>query len=250
MNFIIWLVIGGIIGWLASMVMKTDAQQGVVLNVVVGIVGAMLGGWLISPLVGVPTINQDAFSLRRCSCRSSARSSCWPSSTCSAAAAHVDPEVSRSPAAHLLPLRRTLMANDSINRPTTGTTANRDPLTGTPGHTRSAPRRVRSPAASPPARRSARSPARSAPRSARRSAPSSAVSPARESPSRSTRPAKTRIGARTSARVRTRAARPTTTTARPTATASTRTRSTPAASSRTSNPTSAATGTTSRASRP
>ena len=63
MNFIIWLVIGGIIGWVASMIMKTDAQQGVILNVVVGIVGAMLGGWLISPLVGVPTINQDAFSI-------------------------------------------------------------------------------------------------------------------------------------------------------------------------------------------
>ena len=63
MNFIIWLVIGGIIGWLASMVMRTDAQQGVVLNVVVGIVGALLGGWLISPLVGVPTINQNALSV-------------------------------------------------------------------------------------------------------------------------------------------------------------------------------------------
>ena len=63
MNFIIWLVIGGLIGWLASMIMRTDAQQGVVLNVVVGIIGALLGGWLISPLVGVPTINQDAFSL-------------------------------------------------------------------------------------------------------------------------------------------------------------------------------------------
>jgi uncharacterized membrane protein YeaQ/YmgE (transglycosylase-associated protein family) len=63
MNFIIWLVIGGVIGWLASMVMRTDAQQGVILNVVVGIVGALLGGWLISPLVGVPTINQDAFSI-------------------------------------------------------------------------------------------------------------------------------------------------------------------------------------------
>jgi uncharacterized membrane protein YeaQ/YmgE (transglycosylase-associated protein family) len=63
MNFIIWLVIGGIIGWLASMVMRTDAQQGVILNVVVGIVGALLGGWLISPFVGVLTINQDAFSL-------------------------------------------------------------------------------------------------------------------------------------------------------------------------------------------
>ena len=63
MNFIIWLVVGGLIGWVASMIMKTDAQQGVILNVVVGIVGAFLGGWLISPLVGVATINQDAFSI-------------------------------------------------------------------------------------------------------------------------------------------------------------------------------------------
>ena len=63
MNFIIWLVVGGIIGWLASIMMKTNAQQGIVLNVVVGIVGAMLGGWFISPLVGVGTINQDNFSL-------------------------------------------------------------------------------------------------------------------------------------------------------------------------------------------
>lgn len=63
MNFIIWLVVGGIIGWLASMLMKTDGQQGIILNVVVGIVGAMLGGWLISPLVGVGTINQNSFSM-------------------------------------------------------------------------------------------------------------------------------------------------------------------------------------------
>ena len=63
MNFIIWLVVGGVIGWLASMVMKTNGQQGIILNVVVGIVGAMLGGWLISPLIGVGTINQDNFSL-------------------------------------------------------------------------------------------------------------------------------------------------------------------------------------------
>lgn len=63
MNLIIWLVVGGLIGWVASMIMRTDGQQGVILNVIVGIVGAMLGGWLISPLVGVPTINQDAFSI-------------------------------------------------------------------------------------------------------------------------------------------------------------------------------------------
>jgi uncharacterized membrane protein YeaQ/YmgE (transglycosylase-associated protein family) len=63
MNFIIWIVIGGIIGWLASLVMKTDAQQGLFLNVVVGIVGALLGGWLLSPLFGTGTINADDFSV-------------------------------------------------------------------------------------------------------------------------------------------------------------------------------------------
>jgi len=63
MNFIIWLIVGGLIGWLASLLMKTDGQQGIILNVVVGIVGAMLAGWFISPLVGVGTINQDNFSL-------------------------------------------------------------------------------------------------------------------------------------------------------------------------------------------
>src|SRR6185369_14908371 len=63
MNFIIWLVVGGLIGWIASMIMKTDAQQGVILNVVVGIIGAMLGGWLLAPLFGTGTINQNDFSL-------------------------------------------------------------------------------------------------------------------------------------------------------------------------------------------
>lgn len=62
-NFIVWLIIGGVIGWLASLVMRTDAAQGIVLNVIVGIVGAMLGGWLISPLLGAPTINQGDFSV-------------------------------------------------------------------------------------------------------------------------------------------------------------------------------------------
>jgi uncharacterized membrane protein YeaQ/YmgE (transglycosylase-associated protein family) len=62
-NLIVWLIVGGLVGWVASMLMRTDGQQGLFLNVVVGIVGAALGGWLISPLVGVPTINQGAFSL-------------------------------------------------------------------------------------------------------------------------------------------------------------------------------------------
>lgn len=63
MNFIGWLIVGGLIGWLASILMKTNDQQGMFLNVVVGIVGAMVAGWFISPLVGVATINQNSFSL-------------------------------------------------------------------------------------------------------------------------------------------------------------------------------------------
>lgn len=63
MNLIIWLVVGGVIGWIASLIMKTDAQQGLLLNIVVGIVGALIGGWLLSPLVGAGTLNQGDFSV-------------------------------------------------------------------------------------------------------------------------------------------------------------------------------------------
>lgn len=63
MNIIIWLIVGGVIGWLASILMKTNDQQGVILNVGVGIVGAMIAGWFVSPLVGIGTINQANFSL-------------------------------------------------------------------------------------------------------------------------------------------------------------------------------------------
>lgn len=63
MNFILWLIVGGIIGWIASMIMRTDAQQGIFLNIIVGIIGALLAGWLITPLIGGATINQGNFSL-------------------------------------------------------------------------------------------------------------------------------------------------------------------------------------------
>ena len=63
MNLIVWLVVGGVVGWLASLVMRTDAQQGLLLNVIVGIVGAFLGGLLIGPLVGSSSINAGNFSL-------------------------------------------------------------------------------------------------------------------------------------------------------------------------------------------
>jgi len=63
MNVIVWLAVGGVIGWVASMVMNTDSQQGIILNVVVGVVGALVAGWVISPLVGSGTINQGNFSV-------------------------------------------------------------------------------------------------------------------------------------------------------------------------------------------
>lgn len=63
MNFIIWIVIGGVLGWLASIVMRTDAQQGLFLNIVVGIVGALLGGFLLAPIVGTGTINSGDLSI-------------------------------------------------------------------------------------------------------------------------------------------------------------------------------------------
>ena len=63
LNFILWIIVGGILGWIASMIMRTDAQQGALLNIIVGIIGAILGGLLLAPLFGTGTINQGDFSL-------------------------------------------------------------------------------------------------------------------------------------------------------------------------------------------
>lgn len=64
MNIIIMLIVGGVIGWLASIVMRTDAQQGIILNVVVGLVGAVLAGLLITPMIGGAPITEGAFDFR------------------------------------------------------------------------------------------------------------------------------------------------------------------------------------------
>ncbi len=58
MGIIIWLIMGGIVGWIASLIMGNSERQGIILNVVVGIVGAMIGGWLISPMLGAGSINE------------------------------------------------------------------------------------------------------------------------------------------------------------------------------------------------
>ncbi len=62
-NFIVWLIVGAIIGWLASRIMGTDGQQGTLLDIVVGVVGAFLAGWFLTPVFGISTINQSNFSL-------------------------------------------------------------------------------------------------------------------------------------------------------------------------------------------
>lgn len=63
MGLIILLVVGGLIGWVASMIMRTDAQQGIFLNIVVGIVGSLLAGFLLTPLVGGAPITSGEVSV-------------------------------------------------------------------------------------------------------------------------------------------------------------------------------------------
>lgn len=61
-NVIIYLIAGAIVGYIASRIMRTNSQQGLILDIVVGIVGAFLAGWFLTPIFGVGTIN-DAITL-------------------------------------------------------------------------------------------------------------------------------------------------------------------------------------------
>jgi uncharacterized membrane protein YeaQ/YmgE (transglycosylase-associated protein family) len=63
MSFILWLIVGGLLGWVASMIMGTNDRQGIFLNIVVGIIGAFIGGLLLAPLFGTGTINAGDFSI-------------------------------------------------------------------------------------------------------------------------------------------------------------------------------------------
>jgi uncharacterized membrane protein YeaQ/YmgE (transglycosylase-associated protein family) len=62
-NFIIWIIAGALIGWVASLIMRTNRRQGPIADIIVGIVGAFVGGFFLSPLFNVTTINQGNFSL-------------------------------------------------------------------------------------------------------------------------------------------------------------------------------------------
>ena len=61
MGLILWLIIGGVVGWLASIVMRTDAQQGIFLNIIVGIVGAFIGGLLFGANINSGVISPTTF---------------------------------------------------------------------------------------------------------------------------------------------------------------------------------------------
>ena len=65
MGWIVVIIVGGLLGWVASLIMRTDAQQGILLNIVVGIVGALLAGLLIpgASITGGISINSILFSL-------------------------------------------------------------------------------------------------------------------------------------------------------------------------------------------
>lgn len=63
MNLVIWLIGGGVIGWLANKLLGSDDRQGLIVNVFVGMAGAITGGWLVSPLVGAGTLNPWNFGL-------------------------------------------------------------------------------------------------------------------------------------------------------------------------------------------
>jgi uncharacterized membrane protein YeaQ/YmgE (transglycosylase-associated protein family) len=62
MGIILWIIFGALVGWVASLIMKTDSQQGAILNIVIGIVGAMLGGWIMSSIGQSPVTGFDLYS--------------------------------------------------------------------------------------------------------------------------------------------------------------------------------------------
>ena len=63
MNILLWILFGAIAGWIASLIMKTDARQGALLNIVVGIVGAMVGGFIFNLLGGAGVTGFNLYSL-------------------------------------------------------------------------------------------------------------------------------------------------------------------------------------------
>lgn len=62
-NFLLWIIVGAVIGWAASVIMKTNNRQGLIADIIVGIVGAFVGGYFLSPLFNISTINEGNYSI-------------------------------------------------------------------------------------------------------------------------------------------------------------------------------------------
>lgn len=62
-DFILWIIVGGFVGWVASIIMKTNNRQGLIADIIVGIVGAFIGGYFLSPLFNISTINESNYSI-------------------------------------------------------------------------------------------------------------------------------------------------------------------------------------------
>jgi len=63
MNTIIWLIAGAFVGWLASVIMSTNRRQGLVIDIMAGLVGAFLAGYFLAPFLGISIIDQNSFSI-------------------------------------------------------------------------------------------------------------------------------------------------------------------------------------------
>ncbi len=63
MNILLWIILGGVAGWIASLIMGTDKSQGLTLNVVVGIIGAIIGGYIMQYFGKAPATGFDLYSL-------------------------------------------------------------------------------------------------------------------------------------------------------------------------------------------
>jgi uncharacterized membrane protein YeaQ/YmgE (transglycosylase-associated protein family) len=63
LNLTVWLLVGGLVGWVASLLMGSDRHQGLWLNIVAGMAGAALAGWWLSPLVGIASVGNSGFSI-------------------------------------------------------------------------------------------------------------------------------------------------------------------------------------------
>ncbi len=62
MGILLWIIFGALVGWIASLVMNTDAEQGAVLNITVGVVGAVIGGWIMSYFGESPVTGFNLYS--------------------------------------------------------------------------------------------------------------------------------------------------------------------------------------------